>query len=120
MQRLAFLVAALCLAACSTFGDPQTPRQTVYAAKVSFLAAVTVADQYKNLPRCGTGPVVCSSPAVIARLRLGANAADATLDAAEATVMDPKFEGSNTDAAIVAATNAVAAFTAIAGGLNAH
>jgi hypothetical protein len=117
MKKITLCIAAAgFLAGCSSLGlpTPKTPKQAVYAADAGFLAAVTVADNYKNLPSCGaTASPICADQAVVAKIRLSANAADATLKAAEATVQDPHFAGSASDAAIVAATNAVAAFVAV-------
>lgn len=112
----AILAAGFMLAACAQLGfpAPKTPAQAVYAAKGAFLATVLIANQYKALPPCGGTSVLCSSPSVVTKLRLAANAGKATLDSAEATVTDPAFKGSTTDAAVVAAENAVEAFSTIA------
>lgn len=120
MKRLlSIALLAASLSACSSLGfsAPKTPAQAVYAAKGTFLATVLVANQYKALPPCGGTDVLCSSPAVVTKLQLAANAGKATLDAAEATVTDPAFSGSTADAAVVAAENAVSAFSTIANDL---
>jgi hypothetical protein len=109
------LAAGLLLCACAELGfpAPKTPQQTVYTAKAAFLVALRAADEYAALPHCPAQPF-CSDPNVVARIQLGAGAANATLDAAEATVRDPAFKGGTTDAAVVAAVNAVDAFQTIA------
>lgn len=120
MKRLlALAFAGFALAACSTFGipAPQSPAQTVYAAKGDFAAALTIANQYAALPRCGTpsAPPLCSESNIVQNVNKAAHAADASLDAAEATVRDPAFSN-NSDAvskAVAAATNAVAALQAV-------
>lgn len=116
MKRLLIVAAmGLALAACTTLGfpAPKTPAQAVYAAKANFLAAVTIAGKYKSLPPCGGVDPICSDPNITPKIKLSAEAAKATLDAAEATVRDPNFQGGGTDAAIVAAQNAVTAFVTI-------
>ena len=117
-MKFRVLLAALALSACQTMiPAPQTPAQTVFLAKGTFLIAVGVANRYKALPPCPM-VVVCSSPAVVAVLQKSANATDAILDSAETTVRDPAF--ANTDAAgkaALAATNAVSALQAITAGL---
>lgn len=49
------LAAGFMLAACAQLGfpAPQTPAQTVYVAKADFLAALTIANQYKICRRAG-------------------------------------------------------------------
>lgn len=111
------------LASCASLGipSPKTPRQAVFASDGAFLGAVTIANDYKALPDCvSNGPIICKDPAVLEKIRLGASAADATLKAAEDTVKDPNFGGSTSDSAIVAATNAVAAFVSITSALKTH
>lgn len=121
LSAAAVLIAFL--ASCASLGipAPKTPRQAVFAADGAFLAAVTIANDYKALPDCvSNGPVLCKDPAILEKIRLGANAADATLKAAENTVRDPNFSGSTSDKAIVAATNAVQAFSDIVNVLKIH
>lgn len=123
-MRIAAAAALLAfLASCASLGfpPPKTPRQAVFAADGAFLGAVTVANDYKALPPCvSNGPILCKDQAVVEKIRLGANAADATLKAAENTVKDPKFGGSVADSSIVAATNAVQAFVTITSALKTH
>lgn len=126
MKLIRLTAAALLLpfmASCASLGlpTPKTPRQAVYAADGAFLAAVTIADDYKALPDCvSNGPIVCKDPATLDKIRLGANAADATLKAAENTVKDPNFGGSTSDSIIVAATQAVQAFVTVTSTLKTH
>lgn len=123
MRIVQVIAAALLLSSCASLGlpTPKTPRQAVYAADGAFLAAVTIANDYKALPDCvSNGPILCKNAAVVEKIKLGANAADATLKAAENTVKDPNFGGSTSDSAIVAATNAVQAFVAITSALKTH
>jgi hypothetical protein len=100
--------------------SPKTARQAIYTADGAFLGAVTIANDYKALPDCGGVTPICKDAATLDKIRLGANAADATLKAAENTVKDPKFAGSTSDAAIVAATNAVQAFVNVTSVLKTH
>lgn len=102
------------LVACQALGlpEPQTPQQAVYAAKVTFAGTLVLANEYKELPPCPT-VLICSDEGAVTKLRLAGNAAKTTLDAAENTVRDPNFKGSKTDAAVVAATQAVSAFAQI-------
>ncbi len=116
IQRLFLpLLAGCLLVACSALRlpDPQTPAQSVYAAKHTFAAALVIANTYKNLPPCGGEYTLCSDQAVVSKLQLAATAAKATLDAAEETVRDPNWRGGTTDKAIVAASNALGAFVSI-------
>lgn len=124
MKRIA-IIAALALSICGCAGfnwpSPKTPRQAVFTAQGAFLGAVTIANDYKALPDCSAGgPPICKDAAILEKVRLGANAADATLKAAENTVKDPRFDGSVTDSAIVAATNAVDAFVGVTNALKTH
>jgi hypothetical protein len=118
MKQLKVVLMALVLAGCQTLGlaSSPTPAQSVFAAKETFLAAVVVADKYKALPTC-TAPmvtIVCKKDSVVVALQKAANAANASLDAAQATVTDPTFAGGDVaQKALLAAQNAVVALTAI-------
>jgi hypothetical protein len=111
------LVASFALSACATtveLPELQTPAQKVFAAKGIFDAALVVANQYKALPMCPSSGFLCHEPSVVASIVTIAEAADDVLDAAEATVRNPIFAGSDTEAKVViSAQNAVAALTAI-------
>lgn len=100
--RLAAACAAiLALGACTTL--PKTPAQTVYAVEGNYTAALTVKVAYKNLPACGGAALVCSDPAVVAKLQVADDAAYAAIMAAEGLVR----AGASADAQIEAAINAV-------------
>jgi hypothetical protein len=114
--RYAFGLLALLLAGCQTLGvpAPKTPAQAVFEARGSELAAITLANQYKALPPCAPMVKICSDPKVVILLQKAANAADAVLDSAQATVTDPTFKDSPAAAkAALAAQNALGALTAI-------
>lgn len=127
MKRM-ILVASLvlALAGCSMLGTAakvaQHPvgqptltdlRNKVYAAKLGYEAALTVAVQYNALPRCGrpTSPPICSSADLVVQLRKADAAASTTLDAAENIVRGTNPDTSVASAAISAAEQAVAALT---------
>lgn len=106
---------ALVLAACVS--TPQTPQQSVFAAKQSYAVALTVAVAYKRLPLCApTAPPLCHKTEVVAQLQKIDTASSALLDAAETTVRAPGA-GANAATAILAAEQAVAAFTTITSAL---
>jgi hypothetical protein len=94
--------------ACTTM--PTTPAQAVFAAKTQYAAALTVAVAYKRLPRCTVATPPCSDLTIVTRLQKADDAASALLDGAEITV---RAGGDNTQLAITAAQQAVAAFTSI-------
>lgn len=116
MMRAQFIAGAiaLMLASCaSIFPAPQTPAQTVYEMKAGFLVALHAADDYAALPRCPAQPL-CSDANKIAAIKVSANAARASLDAAQTVVTDPAFaHGDALQKAITAANGAVAAFGAV-------
>ena len=105
-----FLAFALFTFVAGCASAPQTPAQAVFTAKQDYAVALTAAVAYKNLPKCPTVAKVCSNPAIISQLQKADDAASALLDGAEVTV---RTGGSNTQMAITAATQAVAAFTSI-------
>lgn len=102
---------ALALSACAT--SKTDPQQTIYAAKSSLITAIQVATIYAKLPRCPNNPVPCSDQATVDNINKAANAADAAIEAAEMTVRNPQFSQSTVDASVIAAQNAVDAFTKI-------
>lgn len=107
------LVVALLLAGCGSTlpPTPQTPAQAVYLAEGDFTAALVIADKYKALPDCDkpAAPILCSKTSIVLEIQKAANTAWPLLEAAQATVRDPKFSGSMTDQAIISAQNAVGA-----------
>lgn len=76
-KTLCLLAACAVLAACATVA-PKTPAQTVFAIEGDYGAAVTLAVQYKALPACGGGVLLCSDRATVARIQ---KADDVTWDA---------------------------------------
>lgn len=80
--------AALCLTACSTIGlgSPSTPAQTVYQAEGTYAAILSVEVSYRGLPDCGTGAKLCSSLAVVDKLRTADDLAYDALQAWEVAV----------------------------------
>lgn len=115
MRKLVPLLAAT-LAACAALPPaPQTPSQAVYELEASYVGALALAVQYKNLPACaGDGVVICSDSAVVARLRTANAIASPALDAAEAAVQGGGPDGPN---ALALAAQAVQAFISITSGL---
>lgn len=116
MMRAQFIAAtiALLLASCANiFPAPQTPAQAVYEMKAGFLVTLHAADDYAALPRCPAQPL-CSDANIVAATKVSANAAQASLDAAQAVVTDPAFaNGDALQKAVAAAHGAVAAFAAV-------
>lgn len=94
MRRLLILIAALgFLSACSVAqtlsgtADMSTMAKSAYAARTAYAIALTAANQYAALPRCGqpTSPPACSSQPVVDAMRKADVAADAaTLNAEQA------------------------------------
>ena len=126
MKKLFSILALALLSACASMQSVQNPAQAVFAAKQAYAVALTAAVAYKRLPPCATVPIaasasptapnlLCSRPAVVKQLQAADTAADVLLDGAEATV---RTGGGNTQMAIKAATEAVAAFTTVTTMLN--
>jgi hypothetical protein len=111
----AALSLALALGGCAATSSTPSSASQVYAAKNAYEAALVVAVQYNNLPRCGkpTSPPICSEQSGIDAIRKANTAARTALDAAEKTVRDPAASASATAAASLAATNAVTAMQSI-------
>lgn len=110
------LLALLAFAVLTGFGcatAPQTPAQSVYAVQGTYAAALSVAVSYKQLPACVQGgPVLCSDPAVVAKLQKADDVAYAALTAAQNIVRTPGA-GLNAQTAINAASQAVNALASI-------
>lgn len=110
-------LAALTLAACASVGlpAPKDPAQAVYELDTGYAAALAVAVQYVQLPKCGSADasVVCSDPAVVAKLRAADAVAAPALAAADAAVQAPGFGTDAVATVVAAATAAVQAFIAI-------
>lgn len=110
-QLGAAVVVALALVACAI---PNTPQQTVYAAKATYVGAAETALRYMNLPRCAAPAVQpCSSQAVVDGIKKADNIAFAALEQAEAVVRTPGFGESAVTSAVAAAQGAVRAFVEI-------
>lgn len=113
------LSSAFALSACQSMEAvtppaPKTPQQAVFLAESEYGVALHAALQYESLERCKEGgPKLCSDQAIVDRLRLARLAARSTLDAAESTVRNPAFSQDLLASAVIAATNAVAAFNKI-------
>lgn len=117
MRLVLSLLAAFALTACAANNQGNLPssQNTVFALKNAFATAQTAALQYTTLPRCGapTSPPLCSDAGTVATIRKYNNDAVVALDAAEKTVRDPHASSSATQAAIIAAQNAVTALQQI-------
>jgi hypothetical protein len=113
MMAFNFAAVLLMLGACSTT-TATTPAQSIYALKQAYLASLTLAFTYANLPPCPVSAPICSDANVVHNLQTAANVADAAIKSAETTVTDPAFTGGTLPAQIlVTATNAVTAFANI-------
>lgn len=110
MKYLATLFLAVLLSACST--TPTTPQQTIYQIEANYTAAAQIILAYKGLPPCPAATVLCSDPAVVAKLKDADNIAYASLKAAETVARSPGA-GANAATAQLAAQQAIAALTAI-------
>lgn len=83
---LAF-VALLALAGCNTVGsiitgstaNPVTPKAALQLHAAFYATVAVPAAAYNRLPRCSHAPAPCSSQAVVNKLRLYVNSANATL-----------------------------------------
>lgn len=113
MKLLLAFTLAFALAACQQQG-PSAP-SAVYATKNAYEAALIVAVQYNNLPRCGapTSPPLCSDQAAVEAIRKANVATRTALDAAEKTARDPAVSADAKAAVVLSANNAVAALQAI-------
>ena len=97
------VLAAFALAGCKTL--PDTPAQTVYALEGSYAAALSVAVAYRNLPLCGTGPVLCHDPETLAKINAAVAVVNTDIDAAETAARS----GASADRVAAATNLAVAA-----------
>lgn len=111
--RETFLACILItLVGCSGNLKPDTPAQSVFAAKATYAGALIIAVQYKNLPACPKVPI-CSDPLIVGKLQAADNIAAPALNSAEAAVRNPDFGRSALQTAVIAAQNAVSALTSI-------
>ena len=109
------LAIAFVLAGCATAppGDPAQirPAQAVFAAKSAYAMALQAAVLYKRMPTCANGVrSLCSDPATVARMQAIDTASSGLLDEAEAAA---RTQAPGQGAAILAAQQAVAAFTTL-------
>lgn len=109
------MIAAL--SACSTV--PETPQQTVFAIKGSYIAGLQTAVAYKKLPECKAGgPSLCSDKAVVEKIIKADDVAAPALDAAEKAVRAIDVTGQSTfDKVISAAQAAVSGFLGVVNSL---
>lgn len=114
MKRIiltAALVAGLALAGCAV--APKDPAQAVYLIQGDYVAALTAAVKYKQLPRCGqplAGPV-CSEEKVVELLRGADDLAYAALKGAQDAVRaQPAVSAPSLEQAIASAQVAVQGF----------
>jgi hypothetical protein len=110
--KLYTISVALALAACAGGLSPTTPQQTIYTVTSDYTAAATVVLAYKALPVCPAATALCKDPAIVQKLRDADTIAYNALVAAENTARTPGA-GANAATALVAANQAIAAFTAI-------
>jgi hypothetical protein len=112
VKKSLLITSLLVASACATQGG--TPATTIYQVENSYNAAATVIIAYKALPPCGqpTSPILCSKAEIIAKLKTADAVAYDALVAAENTVRSPNA-GANSQTAIVAAQQAIAALTSI-------
>lgn len=90
-----FITAAalgFALVACSALPPtPSSPAGAVFELESAYIAGLTLAVAYKNLPPCGpAGLVMCSDPLVVDRIRTADAIAGPALDAAKAAVRSPQ------------------------------
>lgn len=118
MKRIS-LVFLMILAGCTSGGTKLDAQQTLYQIEGDFLIAVTVADDYKALPACGSGVVLCSDASVVAKLGPAAKNAQTVIYGAEKTVRDPNFKG-DLSGIVIAAQNALNVLTTLTAALKTH
>ncbi len=105
------LTAAIFLAGCTV--KPETPAQDVYLAESDYAAALKVELAYSNLPRCGSGPKICSKVSIIKTLQKSDDVAWAAIQQAQIAVRDPNYGDSAAKTAILSATALTNAFVSI-------
>ena len=122
MKKMLLAVALLTvslLVACAPSGAPSasapSPASQVYAAKLSYEAALIVAVKYNQLPRCTAldQAIVCSKASIVAELRKANTAAIAALDAAETIVRAPGGASADAGTAIRTALSTVQALQTV-------
>jgi hypothetical protein len=121
MRLILPAATAVALSACSTANQPPqvTAAQDVYALRGTFDAALKTANAYAALPACtATGSPVCSDGTAVLKLQAIADAASASLSAAEASVRNPAaFDDATARQLTLASQQAVAELAAVASSL---
>lgn len=121
MKIILSLLIACVLSACTAIStgaqsvNLDAANKSAYAAKASYGAALVVAAQYVQLPRCERppAPALCSKQAIVDQIRKADLAADAATQAAENAVRTLGSDPMIVTAAVEAATQSVTAFKAI-------
>lgn len=119
MVRLVSLALALVLGACatgSTTVSTTTLASSAYAARSAYAAALILATQYVELPRCNqpASPPICSDSAIVSTMRSAERAADSGTMAAETAVRSLAADPALAQVLVAAATQSVGAFKSIA------
>lgn len=105
------IIAALVLSACAVGAGP-TPMASVDTLEVSLTAADLLALQYLTLPPCtASGTPVCRDENTSSLIKIASLRAYKAVTAAQG-VVDLGLDATSTDAAVTAATAAIAAFQA--------
>lgn len=111
MRRFTALASILFLTACGASGTVSMtdPAKAAFAARSAYAVALTAANQYAALPRCGqaTSPVVCSQQSVVVAMRQASTAADAATLNGEHAVRSLGANPTVVQAAVVAAEASV-------------
>lgn len=114
MKWSPLIFAAGLLAGCQNIVAPSDPAQSVFALETTLTAAITLADQYAALPACGpTATPICSSHAIVVQINAAAQAADVAIMAAQVAVTNPAVSPSAQQDAVLQATTAINALTAL-------
>jgi hypothetical protein len=117
---LVFLIPLVAFVGGCVTTSPKNAQQAILEVRQEYTIAVEAAAAYGQLPRCLAGSTikVCSSDAVVKQIKVAKDAAKPVIDGAEATVLDPTFDASKSQAIILSAQNALKALTAITAALN--
>lgn len=113
------MLALLLFTGCATVHNPQ---QAMLQVRADYTIAVEAAAYYGTKPFCDSpgAPVLCASRPIVLQLQVAKDGAKPIIDQAEATVLDPKFNGENADVIVLSAQNALKAITSITSALNIH
>jgi len=113
MIRIALAgVLALVLAACSV--APRDAPQAAYEGTVAFAAALKGANAYAAMPRCSaTVKPPCSQQAVVDKIIVYADRADAAVRGAQTVAKDTASSDTDVQKAVNAANDAIRALTQI-------